>query len=111
MVEDVLHEITALFPRTPQIVNDVSDTYVVMADPHELTLVLLNVLKNAVEALKARDDGKIVIGACCEGDMVHVSIEDDGPTEDVSDFCDVYGPNLHFARKEKADLVADRLFR
>ncbi len=94
MVEDVLHEIAALFPRTPLIVNDVSETYVVMADPHEFTLVLLNVLKNAVEALKARDDGKIVIGACREGDMVHVSIEDNGPTKDVSDFCDVYGPKM-----------------
>lgn len=65
--------------------NDVPETLTVRGDKNQLTLVFLNLLKNAIDALSTAtissgDPRQIRVSACAQGaDQVEVSVTDNGP--------------------------------
>jgi signal transduction histidine kinase len=62
-----------------QVVIDCPRGLVVRADPIALRSALENVAANALEALRATRGGHLVIRAHQTGDLVELTIEDDGP--------------------------------
>jgi signal transduction histidine kinase len=50
------------------------------ADPEQLQQVLINLVRNAVEALDGRNDGRIVLGAARDGEgRTSIRVSDNGP--------------------------------
>lgn len=57
--------------------NDVSDVLEIDADPEQLYRILLNLLRNAVEAVGT--SGRVRVGAVREAGQVSIAVSDDGP--------------------------------
>jgi two-component system sensor kinase FixL len=53
----------------------------VLADTLQIQQVIINLIRNAIDAITeaARYDGRILITARCEGDMIRVCVRDNGP--------------------------------
>lgn len=63
---------------------DVAPDIMVRADPVELELLFLNLLKNADRAVKNVDSPKVTIRSVVEGSRVKVTVSDNGPQIDES---------------------------
>ena len=62
-----------------QVVVDIDDAQSVWADRMDVEQIIINLVRNASEALKANDKGNILIGASeCDSEIL-VYVEDDGP--------------------------------
>jgi len=70
----------------------------VMVDPSQLRQALLNILRNASEALAAGGGGTVRISACAEGDEVRLDLADDGPGMDAENVARIFDP--FFSTKE-----------
>ncbi len=50
----------------------------VMADPTGMHRCILNLLTNALDAVEGRDDARVVVSTCRDGDLAVVSVRDNG---------------------------------
>jgi two-component system nitrogen regulation sensor histidine kinase NtrY len=65
----------------------------VRADPQQIEQVLINLLKNAAEALAGRDDGRVLLrGARDDHGKVLVQVIDNGPGIDAAHLDDIFLP-------------------
>jgi two-component system nitrogen regulation sensor histidine kinase NtrY len=63
------------------------------ADPEQLQQVLINLVRNAVEALDGRSDGRIVLGASRDGDgRTSIRVTDNGPGIPEEHIDDIFVP-------------------
>ena len=69
----------------PELLDKVPEDITVNVDRVEMTLVLLNLLRNAVEAVVGVPAARVSIVASDDGHHVTIMITDNGPTTDVSD--------------------------
>lgn len=83
-------EIKALIHRMPSIENRIPTNMLVLADRIELSLVLINLMKNSAEALKDDPEGLILLDAVHENGFIRLSVSDNGPVCDPSKFQNVY---------------------
>ena len=65
--------------QMPNFVNRVDPVLEVDADPEQLYRIVLNLVRNAAQALGEHKDGVIAITACREYRQVQIDIEDNGP--------------------------------
>ncbi len=78
--------------------DNVPETLTVRGDKNQLTLVFLNLLKNAIDALSTStvssgDQRQIRVSACAQGtDQVEVSVSDNGPGIPVEHLTHVFDP-------------------
>jgi signal transduction histidine kinase len=74
-------EDAGLAPGAVTLALDASPEFEVYADPDQLHRILLNLLRNAREAIEAvgRTHGRVQISAHAQGGEAHVRIADDGP--------------------------------
>ena len=64
-----------------------------MADDHQLTQVIVNMLNNAEQALtQAHGAGEIIVGASRSGDNIRISVADDGPGISPEDLPNIFDP-------------------
>ena len=71
----------------------VADLPRTMADEHQLIQVLLNVLTNAEQAMRAtRGRGRLVVRTSSPGNWIKISISDDGPGIRPNDLGRVFEP-------------------
>lgn len=92
VVRQAEEDLRSVGSSLPSVRTDVPCDLMVKAERVELTLVVLNLLKNAAEALKHEKNGRIAIGAYRNADTVILSVEDNGRTSDISGFQDVFAP-------------------
>ena len=65
----------------------------VRADPQQIEQVLINLLKNAAEALAGRDDGRVVLrGARDDHGKVLIQVIDNGPGIDAAHLDNIFLP-------------------
>lgn len=83
-------EINALIHSMPSIENRIPSNMLVLADRIELSLVLINLMKNSAEALKDDPEGLILLDAVHENGFIRLSVSDNGPVCDPSKFQNVY---------------------
>jgi len=66
--------------RRPLVLRDIADDLPsIVADPVQIEQVLVNLLKNAAEAMADMSDARITIRAAREGGALHLSVSDNGP--------------------------------
>jgi len=94
-IDEVL-EIMAYEFRTSNItiVREFQDNLpVIMADPHQLQQVFVNILGNARQAIEAfRSDGRIVVRTGAEGKFVRVEFTDNGPGIRPENLAKIFDP-------------------
>ena len=78
--------------RMPELLDKVPEDITVNVDRVEMTLVLLNLLRNAVEAVVGVPEARVSIVASDDGHHVTIMITDNGPTTDVSDLQYLFAP-------------------
>lgn len=66
-------------PGSERIRFAASDDCVVRADAHLLTLALINLIRNAAQAIEGQADGAIAVEAERRGDRLDITIADNGP--------------------------------
>ncbi|WP_443894606.1 ATP-binding protein, partial [Parasutterella excrementihominis] len=57
--------------------------FFVEANPIELEIILINLVKNAIEVVKDKSNGRVVVTLSAEGNTVCIKVEDNG--EKLSD--------------------------
>ena len=60
-----------------------SEELFVEANPIELEIILINLVKNAIEVVKDKSNGRVVVTLSAEGNTVCIKVEDNG--EKLSD--------------------------
>jgi PAS domain S-box-containing protein len=65
--------------KLPEMVVDVDDLPLIRGYASKLAQVFFNVLRNALQAVEDRPDGRIRIRGCVSGDQVEITIADNGP--------------------------------
>jgi two-component system nitrogen regulation sensor histidine kinase NtrY len=79
--------------RTGLQVQIVGANLTVRADPQQVEQVLINLLKNAAEALAGRDDGRVLLrGARDDHGKVLIQVVDNGPGIDAAHLDDIFLP-------------------
>lgn len=80
LVDELAHALPAIKPEGLTLRNLVDKSLVVSADPDQLYRILLNLVRNAAEAIAASGRaGTIAVRAGIEGASVAIEVEDDGP--------------------------------
>ena len=70
-----------------------ADALIVRADPQQIEQVLINLVKNAAEALAERDDGAVVLrGAHDDRGNTLIQVIDNGPGIDAAHLDDIFVP-------------------
>lgn len=92
VVEEAVRDFRLLAKNPPPIDVSVPSNAYVEADPVELSLVILNLFKNASEALRKTARPNIEVRLESSGSMWKLSVADNGPTVDVSAFQDLFVP-------------------
>lgn len=69
-----------------------SATAFVLFDPIRLQQVLVNLLRNALDAVRGRPDARIEIAAQVDGERIELSVEDNGPGIPVQDLPHLFDP-------------------
>jgi len=74
-------------------VQAVGANWTVRADPQQIEQVLINLVKNAAEALAGRQDGRVVLrGARDDGGKALIQVIDNGPGIDTAHVDDIFVP-------------------
>jgi two-component system, cell cycle sensor histidine kinase and response regulator CckA len=97
LVDDVLDlEQGPAGARGVVIDRDLAGDCVLLGDPEKLKQVVLNLVMNALEAMK--DGGRLVVGLASHGDQVRLAVEDTGTGIDPAELGQVFDP--FFTTKE-----------
>ena len=94
VVDDAVRDFRLLAKMPPPISLSVTPAAYVEADSIELSLVILNLLKNATEAIKNTAQPQIDVRLEAAGSMWKLTIADNGPTADISGFTDLFSPKV-----------------
>jgi len=83
-VSDLIKDVVRLFQEETKKANvtisvDCQESLRVYADPGQLKQVLINLVKNSIEALENEDDGRIDLAASLERHHSLISVTDNGP--------------------------------
>ena len=81
--EKILLDISASDPDTDLEFRKDSEELFVEANPIELEIILINLVKNAIEVVKDKSNGRVVVTLSAEGNAVCIKVEDNG--EKLSD--------------------------
>lgn len=79
LIDDVTVALGLSLPVGVSVENEVSADFVINADREQIFRVILNLTRNAADALSGTDDGKITARANRDGGFVEIRIEDNGP--------------------------------
>ena len=92
VVSDAVRDFRLLAKSPPTINVNVPPNAYVQVDAVELSLVILNLFKNASEATRHTTDPKVDVKLESNGSMWELAVSDNGPTVDVSMFQDLFSP-------------------
>jgi signal transduction histidine kinase len=81
IVRDAVETARAGLPPEMTLAIDISPTLVVDADPDQLHRMVLNLVRNALQAMEraGRREGQVVVAAGHEGSTVYIDVTDTGP--------------------------------
>lgn len=99
--EKILLDISASAPDTDLEFRKDSEELFVEANPIELEIILINLVKNAIEVVKDKSNGRVVVTLSAEGNTVCIKVEDNG--EKLSDAEWNRYPSLRWQRQSTAD--------
>ncbi len=74
------------------IIENMDDQTVIDADPTLIEQVLINLVKNSIESLDGRTDGKIRLSAKETGNHITITVDDNGQGIQPSDLQDIFLP-------------------
>ncbi len=94
VVEQTVRDFRLLAKNPPEIFVQVPVNAFVSADAVELSLVILNLFKNAADAMRGVVEPCIEVGLEDHKSVWRLTIADNGPTVDVSAFQDLFSPKL-----------------
>jgi two-component system, sensor histidine kinase and response regulator len=100
-VREVAEEKISLFKEVANakkltITNDISHDTVVLADRNHVSLVLRNLLANAIKFNEV--GGKIMLSSRNLGDVAEISVTDTGIGIAIDDLAKLFNPETHFTR-------------
>jgi two-component system NtrC family sensor kinase len=76
-----------------RVVSELSPTPTILADPHQLQQVLLNLFTNATQAMRAHAGrGVLAVRAVRQGQEIVIQVDDDGPGIPVDDLGRIFDP-------------------
>lgn len=79
-LRELLKRAAQLLPSTLPLRHEIHpDADEIVADRIQLEHVLLNLIRNASDAIQAQPDGSILVTACRFGDMAEICVRDNGP--------------------------------
>ena len=81
--EKILRDIQASSPDTEVEFQKEGERLLVEANPIELEIILINLVKNAIEVVKDKQNGRVIVNLSSEGGAVCIKVEDNG--EKMSD--------------------------
>lgn len=76
--EKILRDIRASSPDVEVEFREEQNGLLVEANPIELEIILINLVKNAIEVVKDKTDGRVIVNLSSEGDSVCIRVEDNG---------------------------------
>ncbi|WP_404992685.1 ATP-binding protein [Cupriavidus pauculus] len=76
----------------PRIARDIEPHLAVACDPNRLEQVLVNLIGNALDAIKDRADPQLSLHAYEAGGMVHLTVRDNGPGLSEAAFARLFEP-------------------
>ncbi|GJG93730.1 ATP-binding protein [Cupriavidus pauculus] len=83
---------TRIAAVAPRIDRDIDAHLAVACDPNRLEQVLVNLVGNALDALKGRPDPHLSLHAYESADMVHLTVRDNGPGLSEAAFAKLFEP-------------------
>ena len=101
--EKILRDISASAPDTDLEFRKDSEELFVEANPIELEIILINLVKNAIEVVKDKSNGRVVVTLSTEGNTVSIKVEDNGENYRMQNG-NRY-PSLRWQRQSTADWV------
>jgi len=98
-VEETMRLMKAEIPPKINIISNVPDDMTLFADKQKIQQVILNLVKNAIDAIPG--NGEISISAAHDGDRVEMVIQDDGEGMDRETTLKIFDP-FYSSKKGKA---------
>ena len=92
VLDQTVRDFRILAKNPPEISFQVPANAFTLADPVELSLVILNLFKNAAEAMRGSARPSIDVALEEQNAMWRLTIADNGPTVDISAFQDLFSP-------------------
>lgn len=74
----ILRDIQASSPDTEVELKKEGENLIVEANPVELEIILINLVKNAIEVVKDKQNGRVIVTLSQEGEVVCIKVEDNG---------------------------------
>ena len=74
----ILRDIQASSPDTEVKLKKEGENLIVEANPVELEIILINLVKNAIEVVKDKQNGRVIVTLSQEGEVVCIKVEDNG---------------------------------
>lgn len=74
----ILRDIQASSPDTAVELKREGESLIVEANPVELEIILINLVKNAIEVVKDKQNGRVIVTLSQEGEVVCIKVEDNG---------------------------------
>ena len=78
IAEKILRDIQASSPDTEVEFQKEGERFIVEANPIELEIILINLVKNAIEVVKDKQNGRVIVNISAEGNSVCIKVEDNG---------------------------------
>lgn len=76
--EKILRDIRASSPDTAVELKEELEGLFIEANPIELEIILINLVKNAIEVVKDKSNGRVIVNLFSEGDTVCIKVQDNG---------------------------------
>ena len=89
---DKLIRLVSSEPEGDRIRLEMEADYRIQADPNLLTLALLNLLKNALQAIAGKSDGQVVISIMREPEQINIQVKDNGAGISSRDLFRIFTP-------------------